>query len=70
MEGAPLLPYPLQNSMTTDLRREAAKAGRADLLSLWAGQGVGLARARAAGELVRELVREAEEAVERLSGGS
>lgn len=64
---APTLPYPLQNSLTADLRREAAKAGKADLLSLWAGQGVGLARAKAAGELLRDLVRETEEAVGRLA---
>jgi nitronate monooxygenase len=68
MEGAPLLPYPLQNAMTTDLRREAARAGRSDLLSLWAGQGVPLARLRPAGDLVRDLVRETEEAVARLCG--
>ncbi len=68
LASAPVLPYPLQNSMTADLRREAAKAGKADLLSLWAGQGVPLARARPAGELLRELVRETEAAAARLAG--
>jgi nitronate monooxygenase len=63
LAAAPALAYPLQNAMTADLRREAAKAGKADLLSLWAGQGVPLARARPAGELLRELVRETERAV-------
>jgi nitronate monooxygenase len=69
MEGAPVLPYPLQNSMTADLRREAAKAGKADLLSLWAGQGAPLSRARPAADLVRDLVRETEQALARLAGG-
>ncbi len=69
LASAPVLPYPLQNSMTADLRREAAKAGKADLLSLWAGQGAPLSRARPAGELLRELVRETEAAVARLAGG-
>lgn len=69
LAAAPVLPYPLQNSLTSDLRREAAKAGKADLLSLWAGQGVPLARARPAAELLRELVRETEAAVARLAGG-
>ncbi len=69
LAAAPALAYPLQNSMTADLRREAAKAGKADLLSLWAGQGVALARARPAAELFRDLVRETEEAVARLAGG-
>ena len=68
MAGAPVLPFPLQNALTADLRREAAKAGKADLLSLWAGQAVPLARARPAGDLVRDLVRETEEAVARLAG--
>ncbi len=67
LAAAPVLPYPLQNSMTADLRREAAKAGKADLLSLWAGQGVALARARPAADLFRDLVRETEEAVARLA---
>jgi nitronate monooxygenase len=67
LEGAPVLPYPLQNSMTADIRREAAKAGKTDLLSLWAGQGVPLATARPAAELFRALVRETEEAVARLA---
>ncbi len=68
MEGAPVLPYPLQNSMTADLRREAARAGRADLLSLWAGQGAPMSRVRPAGDLLRDLVREAEAALGRLCG--
>lgn len=67
LEGAPVLPYPLQNALTADLRREASKAGKADLLSLWAGQGVPLARALPAARLLRELVRETEEAVARLA---
>jgi nitronate monooxygenase len=68
MKDAPLLPFPLQNALTQDLRREAARAGKADLLSLWAGQAVPLARARPAGALVRDLVRETEEVVARLAG--
>lgn len=67
MERGPVLPFPLQNALTQDLRREAAKAGKAELLALWAGQAVGLARARPAGDLVRDLVRETEEAVARLA---
>jgi nitronate monooxygenase len=66
MDGAPVLPYPLQHALTADLRREAAKAGKPDLLSLWAGQGAPLARARPAAELVRDLASEAEEALVRL----
>jgi nitronate monooxygenase len=67
LADAPVLPYPLQNSLTADLRREAAKAGKSDLLSLWAGQGAPLATARPAAELFRDLVRGTEEAVGRLA---
>jgi nitronate monooxygenase len=64
--GAPILPYPYQNALTAELRQSAAKAGRADLISLWAGQAVALARSRPAGDLVRELLSEARAVIERL----
>lgn len=67
MKDLAVLPYPLQNSMTSDLRREAARAGKAELLSLWAGQGVPLVRELPAAELFRALVRETEAAVARLA---
>ncbi len=50
--------YPVQNALTGPLRRAAAAQGRADYLALWAGQGVALARALPAGELVATLARE------------
>jgi nitronate monooxygenase len=68
MAAAPLLPYPLQNSLTADLRQAAARTGRSDLMSLWAGQGSALATARPARELVRELVEGTRAAIERLGG--
>lgn len=33
------LPYPHQNALTRELRAAGARAGRADVLSLWAGEG-------------------------------
>jgi nitronate monooxygenase len=53
-----ILPYPYQNSLTRPMRGEAARQDRADYLSLWAGQGVRLARRMPAGTLVATLVRE------------
>ena len=50
--------YPVQNALTGEIRRVAAAAGRAEYLSLWAGQGVGLLRDLPAGELVAALVAE------------
>jgi nitronate monooxygenase len=56
-EGAAetILPFPLQNVLTRPLRTAAAQQGRTEFLSLWAGQGVRLARRQATGELVARL---------------
>ncbi|TDR80556.1 NAD(P)H-dependent flavin oxidoreductase [Paludibacterium purpuratum] len=51
-------PYPVQNALTGPMRQAAQRAGRADYLSLWAGQGVRLARGVPASELVEVLDRE------------
>ena len=67
--GETILPFPLQNALTRPLRAAAAKLGRSEFLSLWAGQGVRLARAQPAAELVARLAEETEAAVGRLNGG-
>jgi len=54
-----ILPYPLQNALTRPMRAAATRAGRAELLSLWAGQAARLARRAPAGEIVRWLVADA-----------
>ncbi|HEJ7119458.1 nitronate monooxygenase [Serratia marcescens] len=59
-EEAQILPYPVQNALTGDIRQAAAKAGRGEFMSLWAGQGVGLARPMPAAELVATLAAELE----------
>jgi nitronate monooxygenase len=62
-----ILPFPLQNALTRPLRTAAAQAGRAEFLSLWAGQGVRLARRQPASRLVARLAKETEEAIARLA---
>lgn len=52
---ARLPPYPVQAWLTGRLREAAVKAGRSDIVSLWAGQGAGLLRHRRAAELFRFL---------------
>ena len=52
-------PFPHQQRLTADLRREATKQARTDLMQMWAGQGAPLVRALPAGELVALLAREA-----------
>ena len=51
----PILPFPLQNDLTRPLRNAARDAGRAEFLSLWAGQGLGLARQETVAELMTRL---------------
>ena len=65
-EADAVLPFPLQNALTRPLRAAAAKAGRADMLSLWAGQGTRLARRQSAGALVAKLAEETAAAAARL----
>ena len=61
------LDYPYQNALTRDIRAAAAKAGRSDVLSLWAGQAFPLATETPAAELVARLVEETEAAIARLA---
>jgi nitronate monooxygenase len=62
-----ILPFPFQNALTRPMRAAAAKQGRAEYLSLWAGQGLRLSRELAAGDLVRKIAAEAEEAFHRIA---
>jgi nitronate monooxygenase len=64
-----ILPFPLQNSLTRPLRTSAAKQGRAEFLSLWAGQGLRLARRQSASELVARLAKEVEATIADLHRG-
>jgi nitronate monooxygenase len=66
-QGA-ILPFPLQNALTRPLRTAAAKNGRAEFLSLWAGQGIRMAHRQSAAELVARLVAETDEAIRQLGG--
>ncbi len=60
--------FPLQNALTRQLRTEAGKRGRVEFLSLWAGQGLGLARRQSAAEMMERLVEETEATVRRIAG--
>jgi nitronate monooxygenase len=62
-----ILPFPLQNGLTRPLRSAAAKAGRAEFLSLWAGQAASLARREPAADLVTRLAAELEAAKDGLA---
>jgi nitronate monooxygenase len=66
MAGAPLAPYPVQNSLTREIRGAATKLGDAGLLSLWAGQAAALGRELPAAELTAQILREADAVLSRL----
>lgn len=51
-------PYPVQNALTGEIRRTAAKANRPEFLSLWAGQAAALSRELPAADLIAALVSE------------
>jgi nitronate monooxygenase len=52
--------WPQQNAAAGDVRRAAAQAGRADLMSLWAGQAAALAGPdRPAAEIITQMVADA-----------
>ncbi|MCK5361868.1 MAG: DUF561 domain-containing protein, partial [Gammaproteobacteria bacterium] len=61
-----LLPYPAQYSISRELRKAAAERSDADLIAMWAGQGVGLIRQRSAADLVNDLVVESQKLLSRL----
>jgi len=65
-DGA-ILPFPLQNALTRPMRTAAVKQNRSEFLSLWAGQGVRMARREAAADLVKRIVAEAELVFEKFS---
>ena len=62
-DRAAVLPYPLQNVLTRPLRTAAGEQGRAEYMSLWAGQGVRLARELRAADLVRQIALETDHAL-------
>jgi nitronate monooxygenase len=66
-DGAPVA-YPEINSVTAPLRAHARQAGDADRFNLWAGEAYALAREAPAAEIVAELARDAQAALERLRG--
>ena len=61
-KDAAFAPYPVHAWLTAQLRAAALAAGRADLISLWSGQGAPLLKHRRAAELMRSLILETDAA--------
>ena len=68
-EDWPLLPFPVQNKLTAPLRAASAQAGTTDDYSAWSGQAGALARPLPAADLIRLLVEETVETIDRLHRG-
>ena len=56
--------YPVQAWLTAQLKSAALAAGRADVISLWSGQGAPLLKHRRAAELFSFLVEDTRRAIE------
>jgi nitronate monooxygenase len=53
------LPFPLQHALIQTIAAPASSQEREDLMTLWAGQSVGLCHHTQAGELMAELIAKA-----------
>ena len=60
-KGAEILPYPLQRALVRQLSIPAEKAGRPELLPLWAGQSANLSRCTDVRTLLDTLIKEISE---------
>lgn len=47
--------YPVQNTLTQSIRKEAAKQNRPEWMSLWCGQNPRASKQQSAGEVIREI---------------
>nr|WP_115303980.1 nitronate monooxygenase [Legionella beliardensis] len=55
-----ILDYPVQNALTTMMRKKAKEKNNSEFMSLWAGQSANLCRKMTAEELIRILIAETE----------
>jgi nitronate monooxygenase len=62
--------YPVQNALTQDIRQAAAKLNRDDMMSMWAGQGVRLAKSKSARELMLDWIHQVDTLLCGPAGGS
>ena len=62
-----IVPFPIQNALTRPMRNAAAKQDNSDYLSLWAGQGLRMARECSAAELVTSIAQETRAALRSLT---
>jgi len=61
-----LLPYPLQYSLSRELRQKAQQMDNPDFLAMWSGQGIGLLRDTSISALLQSLVDDSQALIARL----
>ena len=61
--GSYILPFPLQNILTSYLRKAASKENDTDYMSMWCGQAASLSRGIPAMKLIELILKEYEEAI-------
>lgn len=59
-----IAPYPIQNTLTRDIRKAAATQHQPDFFSYWSGQGVGRIRSMPASELIQIFMTEFQSAAQ------
>ncbi|PCF87046.1 NAD(P)H-dependent flavin oxidoreductase [Staphylococcus intermedius] len=64
-EGPVILPYPIQNDLTKQIRATAGKLGKSAWMHMWSGQGVRLARDVDAATFFTQLIQNAQSQVEK-----
>lgn len=64
-----ILDYPIQNSLTRKMRKEAEKQNNIDFMSMWAGQSAYLSKGYPAAELIKKLIEDVNTLLEKLNEG-
>lgn len=60
-------PYPIQNTLTNKMRREASKQNNMELMSLWAGQGTRMSKKGTVATFIQDVVEQYEQLAEKNS---
>ncbi|MEK5483349.1 MULTISPECIES: NAD(P)H-dependent flavin oxidoreductase [unclassified Viridibacillus] len=58
MANQPIAPYPVQNDLTKELRKVAGQEGKAEYLSMWAGENMYLAKPGKVADIVHHFISE------------
>jgi nitronate monooxygenase len=60
-------PYPVQNALTRNMRKYAAKHGNTKYMSMWAGQAASLSRLESVEELMNRIIQQVDHCLEKIS---